>query len=169
VFTIADGALDKRIYRAVDALQQDRCRLYSEERRWGGQDLPWQLLITDPYLVEPDPEDEFNSIPAAQWLGPSLGNFLSIGLGHAEGAAPLSRSCDGAGREGQAAHVPILRSAGAARLSAHLFAGEIAPGFRAGRSFRQVIHEPELAMTQRRPVLSPSERTGATLESGAFS
>ena len=45
VFTIADGAQDKRLYGAVDASRQDRCCLYSVERRWGGQDLPWQLPI----------------------------------------------------------------------------------------------------------------------------
>lgn len=59
VFAIADGAQDKRIYGAVDASRQDRCCLYSVERRWGGQDLPWQLLMTGPYLVELDPEEEF--------------------------------------------------------------------------------------------------------------
>ena len=59
VFTIADGAQDKRLYGAVDASRQDRCCLYSVERRWGGQDLPWQLLMTAPYLVELDPEEEF--------------------------------------------------------------------------------------------------------------
>jgi len=59
VFAIADGAQDKRLYGAVDASRQDRCCLYSVERRWGGQDLPWQLLMTGPYLVELDPEEEF--------------------------------------------------------------------------------------------------------------
>ena len=59
VFTIADGAQNKRLYGAVDASRQDRCCLYSVERRWGGQDLPWQLLMTGPYLVELDPEEEF--------------------------------------------------------------------------------------------------------------
>ncbi|HEY1220090.1 MAG: DUF4123 domain-containing protein [Bryobacteraceae bacterium] len=59
VFTIADGAQDKRLYGAADASRQDRCCLYSVERRWGGQDLPWQLLMTAPYLVELDPEEEF--------------------------------------------------------------------------------------------------------------
>ena len=59
VFTIADGAQDKRIYGAVDASRQERCCLYSIERRWGGQDLPWQLLMTGPYLVELDPEEDF--------------------------------------------------------------------------------------------------------------
>ena len=48
VFAIADGAQDKRLYGAVDASRQDRCCLYSVERRWGGQDLPWQLLMTGP-------------------------------------------------------------------------------------------------------------------------
>jgi hypothetical protein len=59
VYTIADGAQDKRLFGAVDASRQDRCCLYSVERRWGGQDLPWQLLMTGPYLVELDPEEEF--------------------------------------------------------------------------------------------------------------
>ena len=59
VFAIADGAQDKRIYGAVDASRQDRCCLYSVDHRWGGQDLPWQLLMTGPYLVELDPEEEF--------------------------------------------------------------------------------------------------------------
>jgi len=59
VFTIADGAQDKRLYGAVDASRQDRCCLYSVDRGWGGQDLPWQLLMTAPYLVELDPEEDF--------------------------------------------------------------------------------------------------------------
>ena len=59
VFTIADGAQDKRLYGAVDASRQDRCCLYSVDRRWGGQDLPWQLLMTGPYLVELDPDEDF--------------------------------------------------------------------------------------------------------------
>lgn len=59
VFTIADGAQDKRLYGAVDASRQDRWCLYSVDRRWGGRDLPWQLLMTSPYLVELDPEEEF--------------------------------------------------------------------------------------------------------------
>jgi len=59
VFTIADGAQDKRLYGAADASRQDRCCLYSVDRGWGGQDLPWQLLMTAPYLVELDPEEEF--------------------------------------------------------------------------------------------------------------
>ncbi len=59
VFTIADGAQDKRLYGAVDASRQDRCCLYSVDRRWAAQDLHWQLLMTGPYLVELDPEEEF--------------------------------------------------------------------------------------------------------------
>jgi hypothetical protein len=59
VFTIVDGAQDKRIYGAVDASRQDRCCLPSVDRRWGGQDLPWQLLMTSPYLVELDPDEQF--------------------------------------------------------------------------------------------------------------
>lgn len=59
VFAIADGAQDKRLYGAVDASRQDRSCLYSVERRWGAQDLPWQLLMTAPYLVELDPEEDF--------------------------------------------------------------------------------------------------------------
>jgi hypothetical protein len=59
VFAIADGAQDRSIYGAVDASRQDRCCLYSVDPRWGGQDLPWQLLMTGPYLVELDPEEEF--------------------------------------------------------------------------------------------------------------
>jgi hypothetical protein len=61
VFTIVDGAQDKRIYGAVDASRQDRFCLPSVDRRWGGQDLPWQLLMTSPYLVDLDPEEEFTS------------------------------------------------------------------------------------------------------------
>jgi hypothetical protein len=59
VFTIVDGAQDKRLYGAVDASRQDRCCLYSVERGWHGRDLPWQLLMTGPYLVELDPEEDF--------------------------------------------------------------------------------------------------------------
>ena len=59
VFTIVDGAQDQRIYGAVDGSRQDRCCLPSVDRRWGGQDLPWQLLMTSPYLVELDPDEQF--------------------------------------------------------------------------------------------------------------
>jgi hypothetical protein len=59
VFTIVDGAQDRRIYGAVDGSRQDRSSLYSVDRRWGGQDLPWQLLMAGPYLVELDPEEQF--------------------------------------------------------------------------------------------------------------
>ena len=59
VFTIVDGAQDRRIYGAVDGSRQDRSSLYSVDRRWGGQDLPWQLLMAGPYLVELDPDELF--------------------------------------------------------------------------------------------------------------
>jgi Domain of unknown function (DUF4123) len=59
VFTIVDGAQDRRIYGAVDGSRQDRSSLYSVDRRWGGQDLPWQLLMAGPYLVELDPDEQF--------------------------------------------------------------------------------------------------------------
>jgi Domain of unknown function (DUF4123) len=58
VFAIVDGAQDRRLYGAVDASRQDRFCLYSVERRWGGQDLPWQLLMAGPYLLELDPDEE---------------------------------------------------------------------------------------------------------------
>jgi hypothetical protein len=59
VFAIVDGAHDSRIYGAVDASRQDRCCLYSVDRRWGSQDLHWQLLMNGPYLVDLDPDEEF--------------------------------------------------------------------------------------------------------------
>jgi hypothetical protein len=59
VFTIADGAQHRSLYGAVDASRQDRCCLYSVDQRWGGQDLPWQLLMAGPYLVDLDPDEEF--------------------------------------------------------------------------------------------------------------
>jgi Domain of unknown function (DUF4123) len=58
VFAIVDGAQDRRLYGAVDGSRQDRCCLYSVGRRWGGQDLPWQLLMAGPYLLELDPDEE---------------------------------------------------------------------------------------------------------------
>ena len=62
VFAIVDGAQNTRIYGAVDASRQDRVCLYSVERRWGGQDIPWQLLLTGPYLVNLDPEEELTDL-----------------------------------------------------------------------------------------------------------
>jgi len=62
VFTIVDGARDSRIYGAVDASRQDRCCLYSVDRRWGAQDLPWQLLMNGPYLVELDPDEDLTRL-----------------------------------------------------------------------------------------------------------
>jgi len=81
VFTIADGAQDKRLYGAVDASRQDRCCLYSVERRWGGQDLPWQLLMTGPYLVELDPEEEFTRYLLRNGWGHHWGIFFRSDTG----------------------------------------------------------------------------------------
>jgi len=81
VFTIADGAQDKRLYGAVDASRQDRCCLYSVERRWGGQDLPWQLLTTGPYLVELDPEEEFTRYLLRNGWGHHWGIFFRSDTG----------------------------------------------------------------------------------------
>src|ERR1035441_4539010 len=52
VFAIVDGARDERIYAAVKGTFLPKACLYSG-------DLPWQLQMTAPYLVQLDREDRF--------------------------------------------------------------------------------------------------------------
>lgn len=52
VFAIVDGARDERIYAAVKGTFLPKACLYSG-------DLPWQLQMTAPYLIQLDREDRF--------------------------------------------------------------------------------------------------------------
>ncbi|MFN7993050.1 MAG: DUF4123 domain-containing protein [Bryobacteraceae bacterium] len=81
VFAIVDGAQDKRIYGAVDASRQDRCCLFSVDRRWGGQDLPWQLLMNGPYLVELEPGEEFTTFLLRNGWAQNWGIFFRSDTG----------------------------------------------------------------------------------------
>jgi hypothetical protein len=69
VFVILDGARDERIFGAVDATYQPKECLYSG-------DLPWQLQMTAPYLVELAREDKFTKLVLEKGWGNSWGTFL---------------------------------------------------------------------------------------------
>jgi hypothetical protein len=69
VWAILDSARDQRIFGAVDRTYQDKCCLYSG-------DLPWQLQMTAPYLVQLDREDRFTNYLIEHGWGNSWGVFL---------------------------------------------------------------------------------------------
>lgn len=69
VWAILDGARDERIFGAVDRTYQDKCCLYSG-------DLPWQLQMAAPYLVQLDREDRFTNYLLDNGWGNSWGVFL---------------------------------------------------------------------------------------------
>jgi len=69
VYAILDGARDDRIYGAVDGCRRERCCLYSG-------DLPWQLQLTAPYLVELDRDHGFTRYILDEGWGNSWGVFL---------------------------------------------------------------------------------------------
>jgi hypothetical protein len=74
VFAILDGARDERIYGAVHGCRlQKRC-LYSG-------DLPWQLKMTAPYLVQLEKGDPFTQRLIDNGWGDSWGIFLRTETG----------------------------------------------------------------------------------------
>lgn len=74
VFAILDGARDERIYGAVDGTRLPKDCLYSG-------DLPWQMQMTAPYLVQLDREDRFTRRVLADGWGNSWGTFLRTETG----------------------------------------------------------------------------------------
>jgi len=74
VFAILDGARDPRIYGAVDGTRLLKDCLYSG-------DLPWQMQMTAPYLVQLDREDRFTRYIVANGWGASWGVFLRTETG----------------------------------------------------------------------------------------
>jgi hypothetical protein len=69
VWMILDGARDERIFSAVDRSYQDKCCLYAG-------DLPWQMQMTAPYLVQLDKEDRFTRYFIDHGWGNSWGVFF---------------------------------------------------------------------------------------------
>ena len=69
VFAIVDGARDDRIYGAVDGCRLDKRCLYSGT-------LPWQLMMSAPYLVQLDRENRFTAFLLDNGWGNSWGIFL---------------------------------------------------------------------------------------------
>jgi len=74
VFAILDGARDERIFGAVDGTRLQKACLYSG-------DLPWQMSMTAPYLVQLDREDRFTRYVVANGWGNSWGTFLRTEAG----------------------------------------------------------------------------------------
>jgi hypothetical protein len=74
VFVILDGARDERIYGLVDGTRLPKACLYSG-------DLPWQMQMTAPYLVQLDREDRFTRQVLAGGWGNSWGAFLRTETG----------------------------------------------------------------------------------------
>jgi hypothetical protein len=74
VFAIVDGARDDRIFGAVDATRQPKECLYAG-------DLPWQLQMTAPYLVELTREERFTRLLLEKGWGNSWGIFLRTETG----------------------------------------------------------------------------------------
>jgi hypothetical protein len=69
VWMILDGARDEKIFSAVDRTYQDKCCLYAG-------DLPWQLQMAAPYLVQLDKEDRFTRYFLDHGWGNSWGVFF---------------------------------------------------------------------------------------------
>ncbi len=69
VWMILDGARDERIFSAVDRSYQDKCCLYAG-------DLPWQMQMTAPYLIQLDKEDRFTRYFIDHGWGNSWGVFF---------------------------------------------------------------------------------------------
>src|SRR3954454_21413274 len=74
VFAILDGARDQRIYAAVKGTYLPKDCLYTG-------DLPAQLQITAPYLVQLDRDDRFTRAIIEKGWGNSWGSFLRTGTG----------------------------------------------------------------------------------------
>lgn len=68
VWAILDGARDGKIYSALISSAQEQCCLYRG-------DLPWQLALAAPYLVQLDSDDKLTNQILDSW-GKSWGIFL---------------------------------------------------------------------------------------------
>jgi hypothetical protein len=80
VFAMIDGARDVRIYEAVKGTLLPKDCLYSG-------DLPWQLQMTAPYLVQLDREDRFTRYLIDNGWGNSWASYLRT----ESGIKPLRR------------------------------------------------------------------------------
>ena len=69
VWAVLDGARDRRIFSAVDRTSQDKCCLYAG-------DLPWQLQMAAPYLVQLDKDDRLTRYLLEHGWGNSWGVFF---------------------------------------------------------------------------------------------
>lgn len=69
VWMILDGARDQRIFSAVDRTYQDKSCLYAG-------DLPWQMQMTAPYLVQMEKEDRFTRYFIDNGWGNSWGIYF---------------------------------------------------------------------------------------------
>ncbi|SPE42726.1 conserved hypothetical protein [Candidatus Sulfopaludibacter sp. SbA3] len=74
VFAIVDSACDERIFGAVDRTYQPKECLYTGN-------LPWQLRMTAPYLVELAREDRFTRFLLEDGWGNSWSLFLRTETG----------------------------------------------------------------------------------------
>lgn len=74
VFAIVDGARNDRIYGAVHGTYLPKDCLYSG-------DLPWQLQMTAPYLVQLERDDRFTKFLITSGWGDSWGTFLRTETG----------------------------------------------------------------------------------------
>ena len=74
VFVILDGARDERIYGAVDGTRLPKDCLYTG-------DLPWQMQMTAPYLVQLERDDRFTKYVLSNGWGRSWGVFLRTETG----------------------------------------------------------------------------------------
>ena len=69
VWTILDGARDQRIYGEVDGSYLEKCCLYAG-------DLPWQLQMAAPYLVQLKGDDRLTRTLIDQGWGRAWGIFF---------------------------------------------------------------------------------------------
>lgn len=69
VWAVLDGARDRRIYGALIGSAQEQCCLYRG-------DLPWQLALAAPYLVQLDSDDKLTNQILDQGWGNAWGIFL---------------------------------------------------------------------------------------------
>jgi hypothetical protein len=70
VYAILDAARDQRIYGEVFSAHAEKCCLYSG-------DLPWQVEMAAPYLVQLEREDRFTDFVLQTGWGNAWGIFFS--------------------------------------------------------------------------------------------
>jgi hypothetical protein len=69
VWAVLDGARDASIFGAVDGSRLERCCLY-------GGELPWQLQLAAPYLVQLRKDHAFTDLLIRRGWGQAWGIFL---------------------------------------------------------------------------------------------